>query len=150
MAATIIYLVISLLVSLIFIILGIRQYRAEKPVAINTGEKAPREDELISVTEWNHRHGRNFIILGCALFITLSIVAYFIEKLDGVALQVATVIFVIVIFAEIVWVGFEHNVMKKKMIKKKCDVFVTGSNAKFLSRDIATEFVGRGDEVHLI
>ena len=89
-----IYLVISLLVSLIFIILGIRRYRAEKPVAINTGEKPPREDELTSVTEWNHRHGRNFIILGCALFITLSIVAYFIEKLDGVALQVATVIFV--------------------------------------------------------
>lgn len=100
-----IYLVISLLVSLIFIILGIRQYRAEKPVAINTGEKPPREDELTSVTEWNHRHGRNFIILGCVLFITLSIVTYFIEKLDGVALQVATVIFVIVIFAEIAWVG---------------------------------------------
>ena len=37
--------------------------------------------QLTSVTEWNHRHGRNFIILGCALFITLSIVAYFIEKL---------------------------------------------------------------------
>ena len=119
MAATIIYLVISLLVSLIFIILGIRQYKAEKPVTINTGEKPPREDELISVTEWNHRHGRNFIILGCALFITLSIMAYFIEKLDGIALQVAAVILVIVIFAEIVWVGFEHNVMKKKMIKKK-------------------------------
>lgn len=29
------------------------------------------------------------------------------------------------------------------------DVYVTGSNAKFLSRDIATEFAGRGDEVHL-
>ena len=38
MAATIIYLVISLLVSLIFIILGIRQYRAKKTVTINTGE----------------------------------------------------------------------------------------------------------------
>lgn len=34
MAATIIYLVISLLVSLIFIILGIMQYRSEKPVSI--------------------------------------------------------------------------------------------------------------------
>ena len=33
--------------------------------------------------------------------------------------------------------------------KKDCDVFVTGSNAKFLSRDIATEFGGRGDEVHM-
>lgn len=118
MAATIIYLVISLLVSLIFIILGIRQYKAEKPVAINTGEKPPREDELTSVTEWNRRHGRNFIILGCALFITLSVFAYFIEKLDGAALQVATVIFVVMIFAEIAWIAFEHNVMKKKMIKK--------------------------------
>ena len=33
--------------------------------------------------------------------------------------------------------------------KKNCDVFVTRSNAKFLSRDIATEFGGRGDEVHM-
>lgn len=46
MAGIIIYLVISLLISLIFIILGVQQYRAEKPVAINTGEKPPREDEL--------------------------------------------------------------------------------------------------------
>lgn len=33
--------------------------------------------------------------------------------------------------------------------KKNCDVFVTGSNAKFLSKDITTEFGGRGDEVHM-
>ena len=71
MADTIIYLVISLLVSLIFVILGIRQYRAEKPVVINTGEKPPREDELISVTEWNHRHGRNFINIRCKFNVSL-------------------------------------------------------------------------------
>ncbi len=29
------------------------------------------------------------------------------------------------------------------------DVYVTGSNAKFLSSDIITEFAGRGDEIHL-
>lgn len=116
MADTIIYLVISLLGSLIFIILGIRQYRAEKPVAINTGEKPPREDELTSVSEWNHRHGRNLIIFGCALFITLSVFVYFIEKLDGIVFQV--IFFMMVIFAEIAWLEFEHHVMKKKMIKK--------------------------------
>ena len=29
------------------------------------------------------------------------------------------------------------------------DVYVTGSNAKFLSKDIITEFRGRGDEIYL-
>ncbi len=120
--ATIIYLVISLLVSLVFIILGIMQYRAEKPVTINTGEKPPREEELTSVAEWNHRHGRNFIIFGCALFITLSVFVYFIEKLDSVVLQV--VIFMIVLFAEIAWVVLEDKMMKKKMIKKEDEVEV--------------------------
>ena len=33
--------------------------------------------------------------------------------------------------------------------KNNMDVYVTGSNAKLLSRDIATEFAGRGDEVHM-
>lgn len=116
MADTIIFLIISLLVSLIFIILGITQYRSEKPVALNTGEKPPREDELISVTEWNQRHGRNLIIFGCALFITLSVFVYFIKNLDGVLFQ--TLIFMIMFAAEIAWVEFENNVMKKKMIKK--------------------------------
>lgn len=33
--------------------------------------------------------------------------------------------------------------------KDNMDVFVTGSNAKFLSSDIITEFAGRGDEIHM-
>lgn len=33
--------------------------------------------------------------------------------------------------------------------KDNVDVFVTGSNARLLSKDIATEFAGRGDEVHM-
>lgn len=32
---------------------------------------------------------------------------------------------------------------------KNVDVYVTGSNAKFLSKDIITEFRGRGDELHI-
>lgn len=32
---------------------------------------------------------------------------------------------------------------------KNADVYVTGSNSKFLSKDIITEFRGRGDEIHV-
>lgn len=33
--------------------------------------------------------------------------------------------------------------------KDNMDVYVTGSNAKFLSKDIITEFAGRGDQIHM-
>ncbi|MGN0344321.1 MAG: ATP-binding protein [Lachnospiraceae bacterium] len=33
--------------------------------------------------------------------------------------------------------------------KDNMDVYVTGSNAKFLSKDVITEFAGRGDEIHM-
>lgn len=34
--------------------------------------------------------------------------------------------------------------------KKNIDVYVTGSNSKFLSSDVLTEFAGRGDEIHVL
>ena len=42
-----------------------------------------------------------------------------------------------------------ETVLNGYLHKDNIDVFVTGSNAKLLSKDIATEFAGRGDEVHL-
>lgn len=44
--------------------------------------------------------------------------------------------------------GFEY-VLNGLMRRENVDIYVTGSNAKFLSQDIITEFRGRGDEVHL-
>lgn len=40
-------------------------------------------------------------------------------------------------------------VLNSYLRKDNMDVFVTGSNAKLLSKDVATEFAGRGDEVHM-
>lgn len=42
-----------------------------------------------------------------------------------------------------------ESVLNGLMRHSNVDIYVTGSNAKFLSQDIITEFRGRGDEVHL-
>lgn len=42
-----------------------------------------------------------------------------------------------------------ESVLNGYLRKDNIDVFVTGSNAKFLSKDIITEFAGRGDEIHM-
>ena len=44
--------------------------------------------------------------------------------------------------------GFE-SVLNSFLRKENLDVYVTGSNSKFLSSDIITEFRGRGDEVRV-
>lgn len=42
-----------------------------------------------------------------------------------------------------------ESVLNGLMRIDNVDVYVTGSNARFLSRDIITEFRGRGDELHI-
>ena len=42
-----------------------------------------------------------------------------------------------------------ESVLNGYLRKENMDVFVTGSNAKFLSKDIITEFAGRGDEIRM-
>lgn len=41
------------------------------------------------------------------------------------------------------------DVLNSFMHMRNVDTYVTGSNSKFLSKDVATEFRGRGDETHL-
>lgn len=41
------------------------------------------------------------------------------------------------------------DVLNSLLHIKNADVYVTGSNSRFLSKDVATEFRGRGDEIHL-
>ena len=42
-----------------------------------------------------------------------------------------------------------YGVLNGLLRKKNVDVYITGSNSKFLSSDIMTEFRGRGDEIHV-
>lgn len=50
---------------------------------------------------------------------------------------------------EVQMLGEFVSVLNGLADKKNCDVYVTGSNANFLSKDIATEFGGRSDEIHM-
>ena len=42
-----------------------------------------------------------------------------------------------------------EDVLNSFLHIKNADTYVTGSNAKFLSKDIITEFRGRGDQIHI-
>jgi len=50
---------------------------------------------------------------------------------------------------EVQYVQDFEDVLNSFLHIRNIDVYVTGSNAKFLSSDIITEFRGRGDQVHL-
>lgn len=42
-----------------------------------------------------------------------------------------------------------ESVLNGLIRRRNVDIYVTGSNAKFLSKDVITEFRGRGDEIHM-
>ena len=54
-----------------------------------------------------------------------------------------------VLLDEVQLLGDFESILNSLARRKNVDVYVTGSNAKFLSKDIITEFRGRGDEVHM-
>ena len=54
-----------------------------------------------------------------------------------------------ILLDEVQFLGEFESVLNGFMRMKNVDVYVTGSNARFLSKDIITEFRGRGDELHI-
>ena len=50
---------------------------------------------------------------------------------------------------EVQMLEYFEEVLNSLMRIKNVDIYVTGSNSKFLSRDVITEFRGRGDEIHI-
>ena len=51
---------------------------------------------------------------------------------------------------EIQNLGAFESVLNGYLRQNNIDIYVTGSNAKFLSKDIITEFAGRGDEINIL
>lgn len=54
-----------------------------------------------------------------------------------------------VLLDEVQLLGEFESILNSLIRIKNVDVYVTGSNARFLSKDVITEFRGRGDEVHM-
>ena len=54
-----------------------------------------------------------------------------------------------ILLDEVQLLGEFESVLNSLIRMKNVDVYVTGSNARFLSKDVITEFRGRGDEVHM-
>lgn len=54
-----------------------------------------------------------------------------------------------VLLDEVQLLGEFEAILNSLTRMKNVDVYVTGSNAHFLSKDVITEFRGRGDEVHM-
>ncbi len=54
-----------------------------------------------------------------------------------------------ILLDEVQYVDEFEDVLNGFLHIKNADTYVTGSNAKFLSKDIITEFRGRGDEIHI-
>lgn len=52
-----------------------------------------------------------------------------------------------VMLDEVQWVGEFEDVLNRYLKIPNVDVYVIGSNSKFLSSDVITEFRGRGDEI---
>lgn len=54
-----------------------------------------------------------------------------------------------ILLDEIQMVTEFEDVLNSYLNVANADVYVTGSNARFLSKDVITEFRGRGDEIHM-
>lgn len=55
-----------------------------------------------------------------------------------------------ILLDEIQMVDEFEDVLNSYLNVVNADVYVTGSNARFLSKDVITEFRGRGDEIHML
>lgn len=68
-AENVMALCIMSFVALIFIGIGISQYKSKEPVGFYSGEKPPKEEDLTDVRAWNRGHGAMWIRYGAMMIV---------------------------------------------------------------------------------
>ena len=58
------------LTAAIMLILGIIQYRSDKPANFYSGGDGIKPEEISDISAWNHRHGIMWIIYGLVILVT--------------------------------------------------------------------------------
>lgn len=71
-----------------------------------------------------------------------ALLNYVVSKVSGSGMHY-------VLLDEVQLVREFEDVLNTLLLRQNLDVYATGSNAKFLSKDVITEFRGRGDEVRI-
>lgn len=102
---------IFLFVACVMIGIGISQVKSKTPVGFYSGEKPPREEELVNVHEWNMKHGIMWISYGIIILI-----GYFIGMLIGNSLWSAVPMCGGVILP-IIWMIWYHHTLIKQYMK---------------------------------
>ncbi|MGN0225865.1 MAG: ATP-binding protein [Prevotella sp.] len=97
-------------------------------------EEGVREDHIIMVDLENRRNKR------------LRNPDALLEYIDN---QMADDAMYYILLDEIQVVSEFEDVLNSYLSVPNADVYVTGSNSRFLSKDVITEFRGRGDEIHI-
>lgn len=103
--------VIVLLVAIVMMIIGVSQIMSKKPVGFYSGEKPPREDELLDIAMWNKKHGYMWVIYGVTI-----ISFYILSSLIKSEILAMVVILGGIIGALPIMILY-HNYLKKKYYK---------------------------------
>ncbi len=111
MAEYIISFAIFLLVSIVMISIGVSQIKSKNPVGFYTGEKPPREDELLDITAWNKRHGYIWVTYGLTIMCSFLLASLIKSE------TIAMVVLLCGIVGALPIMMLYHSYLKKKYYK---------------------------------
>ena len=104
-------LAIMVYVSLVMIGIGIWQIRSKEPVGFYTGEKPPKEGEIVNISSYNKKHGMMWIVYGIAIMCSFLLSSIIDNPVISSVILIGTIVGALPIMI------FFHEYMKKKYWK---------------------------------